>query len=354
MDILISFIVPIYNCEPYIMNCLKSIASQKTENMEVLVVDDGSTDTSGKICKSFAETDNRFRVIHKANGGASSARNTGIRQAVGEWICFVDGDDEVEENFTEKLSWQAYQDSDVVFFRFSRRSSLGEVKKEFCDGFAGKLPEEASEEWMRILLDADWKRTEERMPDGISLAEPWGKIYRRQFLMEKHISFLEQLKTMKEDVCFNISCCYNHPRLYVENIYQYIYRYVSSSLSRRYFPEVSSQALFADQYIAQIINKDDEAKLKYGELFHLRAIRDFLVVCEIDFFNSQNPHKKIERKRDFFALRNQEIYKEAFNRGNIRLLRLSVRVGAVLCKYKLFGLYEIAWKMANRLGISHG
>lgn len=100
---LISVIVPIYNVEPYLERCINSIRSQTYTNIEILLVDDGSTDASGKICDKFGEIDSRIVVIHKKNGGLSDARNAGISVAKGQYIGFVDADDYIEKEMYSRL-----------------------------------------------------------------------------------------------------------------------------------------------------------------------------------------------------------------------------------------------------------
>ena len=99
----ISVIVPVYNVEKYIGKCIKSITNQDYENIEIILVDDGSKDQAGKICDDYALKDKRIRVIHKKNGGVSSARNIGIESSTGEYIAFVDGDDYVEKDYISYL-----------------------------------------------------------------------------------------------------------------------------------------------------------------------------------------------------------------------------------------------------------
>lgn len=100
---LLSIIVPIYNVELYLPKCIDSILSQTYSNFEVILVDDGSTDSSGRICDSYASQDNRIKVFHKCNGGLSSARNAGIDLARGDYLGFVDSDDWVDNKYYEKL-----------------------------------------------------------------------------------------------------------------------------------------------------------------------------------------------------------------------------------------------------------
>lgn len=95
----ISIIVPVYKVEKYLPACIRSILRQTYRDFELILVDDGSPDRSGKICDAFAIRDKRIRVIHQENGGVSRARNTGLEAASGDWICFIDSDDEITENY---------------------------------------------------------------------------------------------------------------------------------------------------------------------------------------------------------------------------------------------------------------
>ncbi len=100
---LISVIVPVYNVEKYMERCIDSIIAQTLKNIEIILVDDGSTDSSGSICDRYAEFDDRIKVIHKENGGLSDARNAGMAIASGKWYSFIDSDDYITENFLEDL-----------------------------------------------------------------------------------------------------------------------------------------------------------------------------------------------------------------------------------------------------------
>ena len=100
---LISIIVPVYNVEQYIDRCIKSVLNQTYRNIEVILVDDGSPDRCGDICDDYKNTDSRVRVLHKENGGLSSARNTGMAAAKGKFFCFVDSDDWLDPNYVQVL-----------------------------------------------------------------------------------------------------------------------------------------------------------------------------------------------------------------------------------------------------------
>ena len=109
----ISVIVPVYNVEKYLHRCIDSILTQTFTDFELLLIDDGSKDNSGKICDEYAEKDKRIRVFHKENGGVSSARNLGLDNAGGEWICFADSDDWVKNNWLEIFS-KSFNHGDLI------------------------------------------------------------------------------------------------------------------------------------------------------------------------------------------------------------------------------------------------
>ncbi|MDE6851318.1 MAG: glycosyltransferase [Lachnospiraceae bacterium] len=111
---LISVIVPVYNVKNYLHRCIDSIINQTYSNLEIILIDDGSTDDSGQICDSYQDIDKRIRVFHKKNGGASSARNLGLDKARGEFIGFVDSDDYIRKDMYESLYSGMKDDVDIV------------------------------------------------------------------------------------------------------------------------------------------------------------------------------------------------------------------------------------------------
>ena len=113
----LSVIVPVYNVEKYLERCVDSVINQNYPNIEIILVDDGSKDSSGKICDILAAKDNRIKVIHQQNGGLSAARNTGIDNATGEYIDFLDSDDELLPNvFNDLIPLLEYNNLDLIVF----------------------------------------------------------------------------------------------------------------------------------------------------------------------------------------------------------------------------------------------
>ena len=112
--VVVSVIVPVYNVEDYLEQCLESVISQTFGNIEIICVDDGSTDRSGEILEKFAEADSRIIVIHKKNGGLSSARNAALSRVKGKYICFVDSDDWLESNAVKEMVSHMTDEIDIV------------------------------------------------------------------------------------------------------------------------------------------------------------------------------------------------------------------------------------------------
>ena len=132
MDDLISIIVPVYKVEKYLRRCVDSILAQMYRNIEVLLIDDGSPDGSGVICDEYAEKDARVRVFHKENGGVSSARNLGLREARGEYIGFVDADDYIDRKMYETLLHNLIMEhADISVCSYYQEDSSGKFHKHW-------------------------------------------------------------------------------------------------------------------------------------------------------------------------------------------------------------------------------
>lgn len=167
MSELISVIIPVYNIEDYVEKCVNSVISQTYTNVEIILVDDGSTDQSGEICDRIAQTDKRITVFHKKNGGLSDARNYGLEHADGEWVGFVDGDDYIHPQMYEILYWMAERyHTDAAACQFERDpkpEDENRVYNNFNDLSVHTFSaEEAIEDPFRVLVTA------------------WNKIYKRE------------------------------------------------------------------------------------------------------------------------------------------------------------------------------
>lgn len=132
-EVLISVVVPVYNVEHYLKKCVDSICHQTYRNLEIILVDDGSTDRSGSLCDEFATSDSRIRVIHKSNGGLSDARNAGMELASGEWWMFVDSDDYIAPDTAETLLLAAVENHcEIAVCNMMRIYEDGKQEPFYC------------------------------------------------------------------------------------------------------------------------------------------------------------------------------------------------------------------------------
>ena len=141
MEDLVSVIVPVYNSEKYLKDCVESIVNQTYRNLEIILVDDGSTDTSGTICDIYAKNDSRVHVIHKENGGNGDARNAGLKIATGQWITMSDNDDIFHKRQIEVLLSAATDKNADIAVGWYRPFDIHEVPQdeEIEDNFLNKV-----------------------------------------------------------------------------------------------------------------------------------------------------------------------------------------------------------------------
>lgn len=134
MEKMISVIVPVYNIEKYIVECIESLVNQTYKNLQIILIDDGSKDSSGKICDDYAKRDSRIIVIHQLNAGAAAAKNSGLRKASGEYLAFVDSDDYIElDTFSQTVKILEKNKADVVQFCFRDLYTNKTVDNTFSD-----------------------------------------------------------------------------------------------------------------------------------------------------------------------------------------------------------------------------
>ena len=166
---LISVIVPVYNVEKYLDRCMKSILQQTYHRLEIILVDDGSTDASAAMCDAYARRDSRIRVVHKQNGGLSDARNAGLELAAGDYIGYVDSDDWIEPDMYEYLLENAlkYQADIAVCGRVERY-----VDKEVVRGFS-EIEVLAREPALKYLLQNDLLQN-----------YAWDKLYKQELFQD--------------------------------------------------------------------------------------------------------------------------------------------------------------------------
>lgn len=217
MDIKVSVIIPVYNCEKYIGECIESLVSQTLKECEFIFVNDGSSDKSKDIIEGYAKNDSRIKIINQKNGGVSVARNTGLKSAVGEYIGFVDGDDYIECDYYEKLYDVAIEnDCDVVMCDWKSESNFL------------NLPFENN-----IVLDKKYikKNIYPYFIQYEGMNSVWNKIFRNKLIKKNNIEFPKG-KRIGEDAIFNIKVFEYLNNCFYLNYNGYFYREVEGSATK--------------------------------------------------------------------------------------------------------------------------
>lgn len=285
---MISIVVPIYNSERFLRECLNSIQNQSFADFEVIMIDDGSTDGSSEICKSFETTDCRFHYYYKENGGAGSARNYGISISRGEYIAFVDSDDTIEKDYLEVLHALTADNSPTIvqcgitLVRNGKNTVLA-PKPGYYDGKG--FAELILKREIHIFL----------------LITTTSKLYNRAFIMEHRLRFDEQV-VISEDCLFNTQYLLSLESIAFTDYAGYYYMQDHSFLTRKKKTYQSvEQSIKVGYLTAEIRNKtiqkydlSNDSKVRWG--FHT-------AICKILISNADeienNGFSGKERKKLF-------------------------------------------------------
>lgn len=225
--ILVSIIIPVYGTENYLSQCIDSVLCQTYPSIEIILVDDQSPDSCPQICDAYAKKDSRVIVIHQDNMGVSGARNTGLTCANGDFIMFIDSDDELEPNCVEQMiSDRVKYNADIVSLKKAGVDRNGKILAPDADG---KCSVYRGEEPLLLSLDGD-----------VNTNSVCAKLFRKDFIDGV---FFIQGKNINEDGFFLFQCFLRKPVLVQHNISVYRYYYRENSNSR---------AVFSEKYLAML------------------------------------------------------------------------------------------------------
>ena len=236
-DVLVTIVLPIYNVEKYLHRSVESVVNQTYRNIEILLVDDGSPDNCPALCDEWAEKDDRVRVIHKPNGGLSSARNSGIAAARGEYIFFLDSDDFVQPNLVERCVNTARQtDAQVVVYGYDRLDKHGAVVVRSVP----ELP--------RAVMRGDEIRAMvipclagPMMHEGKKYHLPstaWGAMYSMRVIRDNDFTFVSEREIISEDMYSNlIYYQYVDVMAIIPDVFYHYCENNDGSLTRAYNPK---------------------------------------------------------------------------------------------------------------------
>lgn len=216
----VSVILPIYNAEKYLSECITSILNQTYSDLQIILVDDGSVDNSLKVCKSFQKKDDRILYLSQKNSGVSVARNKGLSIATGKWIMFVDPDDKLKPTIIERLLSKVDSKTDIVAcscYGFNDQS-YSQMEAHF---FKGERVFDVNKTDLYLqLLNINYGQYSKVFT---AIGVPWGKIYRKSFIEKYQLSFDPNLRRMQDNI-FNMYAFYYARKIYYLDQALYYYR----------------------------------------------------------------------------------------------------------------------------------
>lgn len=316
---LISVIVPVYKVEQYLDRCINSLVNQTYQNLEIILVDDGSPDRCPEICDEWAQKDSRIHVIHKANGGLSDARNAALEIARGDYLCFVDSDDFVSEDMCEAMiDALKTNQADIVSTSFSRYKK---GKYEFSNNFHSRCltPKEAMQE---TLLN------------GCITPSVCGKLFSRECFANVRFPIHE----IYEDIAVIPQLFSKCGRVYYYEKPLYVYRYNDTSITKSAYSKKHSDRLLRDKQVACDVLRfwpDLERELRYA--LGVGSFSSLLLLAK--------DKEKVNAYRsdyDYYLKNLKENFGLLFMNHN---MSAAERLKLLLVRFELYGLL---WGMLHR------
>lgn len=327
MNVFISIIVPMYNAEKYIGECIGRVLQQTDKDFELILIDDGSTDNTYEICQNFAKKDSQIKLLCQQNAGPSAARNKGIKVSQGEWIWFVDADDWIEKNAIEKIKneIEEFRDSiDVFSFDYIKHNK--NKSETICNSQYGLFEQNRYVEFVINQLN--------------HFGLVWSNIYSTKLLKENNIAFDEEL-SLSEDVDFSIhvSMCVN--KIYISKLKLYHYRITNGSLSHKYKEGIAQKYIQAISKIENNICKIESKQLQKDFNKYVQIILIYIVLN--DYFNPENDKKLSYRKKQFNDFVKLDVIQKALLEVDCNYFNKSKTLLLYFIKYRfIFGIIVIS------------
>lgn len=314
---LISIIIPVYNASKYIERCLKSIIEQTYKIIEIIVVDDGSTDNSIDIAKEFLKFDNRIRIIQKKNSGVSDSRNLGIDNAQGEWICFVDSDDYIEKDYVETLYNYAIKNDVYIVYSGIRVINGTEVTLKTNNCGTKILENDSIKDVMRSLIDNS--TLEDSNIDLQVLGYPFTKLLKKSIV--KDIRFERDI-SIREDALFNMDVLDNaHKILFVEYAgYNYIIH--SNSAMEKFHSDYDKEVFI---YLEKCKIRCERYHLGY-ESYNIAALYAYMMWIKLFLMHKKARIDKVERAKLLKNSFSNQVWYDAFYNVNENKLKLQYKL----------------------------
>ncbi len=329
----ISIIIPIYNVEKYLSKCIDSLLNQTYKNIEIILVDDDSPDSCPEICDKYAKQDKRIVVIHKKNGGVSSARNEGLRVASGDYIGFVDPDDFVDPTMYEKLYNKIIEDtSDMSMCRFKYVYDDREIF--VCENFFKNINASNIKEYFTLV--GDTKKGNYIFTNNV-MGNIWRCLYSKNLIKNKY--FDEDL-SLCEDLMFNINVINEDTKISLVDEYLYFYYQRQNSIMKIFNEKkYESYKNYVNKILIALENQIDDKYFKsYKFLVYVLGV-NIIIRSKSNYLKN-----KFFNDKYFISLNSKENYRATKKMK----LTIKYKIAYFLIFNKFFRLYEFIFQKLSR------
>lgn len=309
---IISIIVPCYNVEIYLHQCVDSLIYQTYENIEIILVDDGSKDKTPQICDEYAQKDSRIKVIHKPNGGLVSARNAGYEIANGEWLMYLDGDDWIDLDTCEQLQQylQKYNDIDIAFWKCIQELENLSIKGKWewrCKDKEHLYQNEECHELARHTLI---------YKSGIATA--YCKLIRTEYAKKNKIFHDHRLKQGAEGLEFSLRAFYYAKKALFINEYFNHYRFNPNSISKKIDEQNTLYLTECFKVIEEKINQFPE-KESFKIALYQRVCYALIAIAMSTYFHPLNKESLYNKIRSYKnVIKEYSLYRDAIRYCNTK------------------------------------
>ena len=324
----VSVIVPVYNVEKYLAQCVESILAQTLKDIEILLINDASTDNSLELARTY-QKDSRVKVLDKPHGGLGDTRNYGIARATGKYLVFIDSDDWIDTaKLQNRYACAEEYSADIIVFNYVRENLI-DGEHRIC-----KLPfnfpdygADIQETLLAQLIGPDAGNTPWRQVEMLGCA--WRRMYRRDWFLANHLAYYNEQKIMLEDLPVTVMAHSLAERVLVVGGAYYHYRYNPESLSIRYRPHKMEMMVGCFNIIRKFL-QDHNLYEKYNERHMAWLLRSAAHSSFINCFSPLNEVSFSKRYRELRAVLHHPLLKQAaksdYLKNGTRADRLILRV----------------------------
>lgn len=338
-----SFILPVYNVEKYIKKCVDSLLNQTYENFEVILINDGSKDKSEDVCKEMVKKDSRVSLYNQVNSGVSVARNLGIDKSSGDWLVFIDPDDWVDKDYLLNFYNSIEENVDIIIcddiVEFPKKSIINNIFIESCE-FVGNKKDD-------LLLQFFSKNSCSYFPQNHDCSSPWGKIYRKEFVLKNGIRFEPELRRAQDKV-FNLYAFELASTIKYINIPQYHYRMNETSTWGKYSPNIINDLEKLYEHMRKFILKYKTDNDVFLSSFYEKIALSINSIFRQYYYHKDCELSNREKKKEIDNFLHEGLFKEALVNIDLKKLSFQEKVFIIFVKIRKYGVCDLLIKLRRK------